>query len=463
MRAIDIAQKVNSGEVTALEIITKTLAGIKEKNPSLNAFLEIFEEEALNRAKEIDALPQGKKGRLAGVPVAIKDNILYEGHICSCASKMLANYKAPYTATVVKKLLKEGAVIVGRTNMDEFAMGSSNENSAFGPVKNPLDLARVPGGSSGGSAAAVASGMVPVALGSDTGGSIRQPAAFCGVVGIKPTYGRVSRYGLTAFASSADQIGPITNNIEDNELVLSVISGQDKKDSTSKSCPEEKQEKQTKQNLIVGVPADFVENLESETALAFKQAVELLKTKGVQIKEVSLPHAKYAAPCYHILTSSEASSNLARFDGLRYGYTAQNTKDLEDTYLKNRTAFGAEVKRRIILGTFSLSSAHAGDFYLQAQKVRELIKQDFQKALKEVDVIIMPTTPNGAFKIGEVEDILTLYLADLFTCPANMAGIPALSIPFGKDKNNMPLGLQICANYFDEDLLYKTAKLAEGK
>lgn len=460
MTVTDIAKKVNSGEVTALEVITKTLAGIKEKNPSLNAFLEIFEEEAVKRAKEIDALPQGKKGRLAGVPVAIKDNILYEGHICSCASKMLANYKAPYTATVVKKLLKEGAIIVGRTNMDEFAMGSSNENSAFGPVKNPLDLTRVPGGSSGGSAAVVASGMVPVALGSDTGGSIRQPAAFCGVVGIKPTYGSVSRYGLTAFASSADQIGPITNNIEDNELVLSVISGQDKKDSTSRPCPKEKQ---AKQNLTIGVPSDFVANLEKETAIAFKQAVELFKSKGVQIKEVSLPHAKYAAPCYHIITASEASSNLARFDGLRYGYAAQNTKDLEDTYLKNRTAFGAEVKRRIILGTFSLSSAHAGDFYLQAQKVRELIKQDFQKALKEVDAIIMPTAPNGAFKIGEVEDILTLYLADLFTCPANMAGIPALSIPFGKDKNNMPLGLQICANYFDENLLYKTASLLGGK
>ena len=460
MRAIDIAKKVNSGEISALEIITKTLAGIKEKNPSLNAFLEIFEEDALNRAKEIDALPQGKRGRLAGVPVAIKDNILYEGHICSCASKMLENYKAPYTATVVKKLLKEGAVIVGRTNMDEFAMGSSNENSAFGPVKNPLDLARVPGGSSGGSAAAVASGMVPVALGSDTGGSIRQPAAFCGVVGIKPTYGSVSRYGLTAFASSADQIGPITNNIGDNELVLSVISGQDKKDSTSKPAPQNKAEKQ---NITLGIPSDFLADLKGEAAESFKQAVELFKSKGVQIKEISLPHAKYAAPCYHILTSSEASSNLARFDGLRYGYAAQNTKDLEDTYLKNRTAFGPEVKRRIILGTFSLSSAHAGDFYLQAQKVRELIKQDFQKALKEVDAIIMPTTPNGAFKIGEVEDILTLYLADLFTCPANMAGIPALTVPFGKDKNNMPLGLQIGANYFDENLLYKTASLIGGE
>ena len=460
MKAIDIAQKVNSGEVSALEIITKTLADIKEKNPSLNAFLEIFEEDALKRAKEIDALPQGKKGRLAGVPVAIKDNILFEGHICSCASKMLENYKAPYTATVVKKLLKEGAVIVGRTNMDEFAMGSSNENSAFGPVKNPLDTARVPGGSSGGSAVAVASGMVPVALGSDTGGSIRQPAAFCGVVGIKPTYGCVSRYGLTAFASSADQIGPITNNIEDNELVLSVISGQDKKDSTSKPAPQNKQEKQ---NIMLGVPSDFLADLKGEAAAAFKQAVELLKTKGVQIKEISLPHAKYAAPCYHIITASEASSNLARFDGLRYGYTTKGTKDLENTYLKNRTAFGPEVKRRIILGTFSLSSAHAGDFYLQAQKVRELIKQDFQKALKEVDAIIMPTTPNGAFKIGEVEDILTLYLTDLFTCPANMAGVPALTVPFGKDKNNMPLGLQICANYFNENLLYKTAALVGGK
>jgi len=459
MTASEIAKKVNSGELKAQDITAQTLAVIKEKNPSLNAFLEVFEADALARAKEIDALPQGQRGRLAGVPVAIKDNILYEGHICSCASKMLANYKAPYSATVVKKLLKEGAVIVGRTNMDEFAMGSSNENSAFGPVKNPLDLERVPGGSSGGSAAAVASGMVPVALGSDTGGSIRQPAAFCGVVGIKPTYGTVSRFGLTAFASSADQIGPITNNIEDNKLVLSVISGQDKKDSTSLQAPQDKQEKQ---NIVLGVPTDFVANLEPAAAAAFKEAVELFKSKGVQIKDVSLPHAKYAAPCYHILTASEASSNLARFDGLRYGYTAENTKDLEDTYLKNRTAFGAEVKRRIILGTFSLSSAHAGDFYLQAQKVRELIKQDFEKALKEVDAIIMPTTPSGAFKIGEVEDIVSLYLADLFTCPANMAGIPALTVPFGKDKNNMPLGLQICANYFDEDILYKAAQLIGG-
>lgn len=460
MRASEIAKKVNSGELKAQDIIAQTLAVIKEKNPALNAFLEVFEADALARAKEIDALPQGQKGALAGVPVAIKDNILYQGHIASCASKMLANYKAPYSATVVKKLLKEGAIIVGRTNMDEFAMGSSNENSAFGPVKNPLDVARVPGGSSGGSAAAVASGMVPVALGSDTGGSIRQPASFCGVVGIKPTYGSVSRYGLTAFASSADQIGPITNNIEDNKLVLSVISGEDKKDSTSLPTPQNKQEKK---NIILGVPTDFLANLEPATAAAFKQAVELFKSKGVQIKEVSLPHAKYAAPCYHILTASEASSNLARFDGLRYGYSAGNTKDLDDTYLKNRTAFGPEVKRRIILGTFSLSSAHAGDFYLQAQKVRELIKQDFEKALKEVDAIIMPTTPSGAFKIGEVEDIVSLYLADLFTCPANMAGVPALTVPFGKDKNNMPLGLQICANYFDEDTLYKAAQLIGGE
>ena len=458
MTATEIAKKVNLGEISAQDIIAQTLAIIKEKNPSLNAFLEVFEVDALARAKEIDALPQGKKGRLAGVPVAIKDNILYEGHTVSCASKMLENYKAPYSATVVKKLLKEGAIIIGRTNMDEFAMGSSNENSAFGPVKNPLDLTRVPGGSSGGSAAAVASGMVPVALGSDTGGSIRQPASFCGVVGIKPTYGKVSRYGLTAFASSADQIGPITNNIEDNELVLSIISGEDKKDSTSKPCPQTKQEK-TK--FMLGIPFDFLSNLVPETANAFNQAVELLKSKGAEIKEISLPHAKYSAPCYHILTASEASSNLARFDGLRYGYSAKNTKDLEDTYLKNRTAFGAEVKRRIILGTFSLSSAHSGDFYLKAQKVRELIKQDFQKAFKDVDAIIMPTTPSGAFEIGKVEDILTLYLADLFTCPANMAGIPSLTVPFGKDKNNMPLGLQICGNY--EDILYKVAALMGGK
>ncbi len=458
--AAQISALIKQGKLTAVQAVQESLAKIKELNGAINAFLEVFEEEALARAKEIDANPD-KKGRLIGVPVAIKDNIAFKGHTCSCASKMLQNYKAVYDATVVQKLLDEGAIIIGRTNMDEFAMGSSNENSAFGPVKNPLDLERVPGGSSGGSAAAVAAGMVPVALGSDTGGSIRQPAAFCGLYGIKPTYGRVSRYGLVAFASSADQIGPITATLEDNALVLSVLSGADEKDST---CSKNPQFQNTAQEgpLTIGIPSEFLENLNPEILAAVKAAKEKLAAKGVIFKDISLPNAKYASPCYYILTSSEASSNLARFDGLRFGAKAEGAKDLEDAYLKNRAAFGPEVKRRIMLGTFSLSSAHAADYYKKAQKVRDIIRQDFINAFKEVDIILTPTTPNTAFKIGEkVDDLISLYLSDLYTAPANIAGVPALSAPFGKDSKNLPIGLQFYGNNFDEAALYRAAKLLE--
>lgn len=458
--ARQILTEIREGKTTAVKAVEESLKTIKELNPKINAFLEIFEEEALKKAAEIDTKPLDKRGRLAGLPIAIKDNILYEGHKVSCASKMLENFVAPYSASVVEKLLKEDAIIIGRTNMDEFAMGSSNENSAFGAVKNPHDLTRVPGGSSGGSAAAVASGMVSVALGSDTGGSVRQPASFCGVCGVKPTYGSVSRYGLIAFASSLDQIAPITLDSQDNALILSVISAEDKKDS-SYTKPFVLKEENIK-DLTIGIPTDFLNGLNEEIFSALNKAREILTKQGFKVKEITLPYAKYSSPCYYILAGSEASSNLARFDGLRYGFSDKTAKDLEETYLKDRAAFGPEVKRRIMTGTYCLGSAHAQDYYLQAQKVRQIIKEDFERAFSEVDIILMPTSPSTAFKIGEkINNILDLYLADLYTVPANMVGVPALSIPFGKDKSNLPIGIQFYGNYFEENKLYALAKILE--
>ena len=462
MNAREIAAKVRKGELKAEELVKDCIAKIKELNPKLNAFLEIFEASALEQARVIDAKEPEQRGRLAGVCVAIKDNILYKGHIASCASKMLEHYKAPYNSTVVEHLLKEDAIIIGRTNMDEFAMGSSNENSAFGPVRNPVDTERVPGGSSGGSAAAVASGMVTMALGSDTGGSIRQPASFCGIYGIKPTYGLVSRYGLVAFASSADQIGPLTSDLEDNAFLLEVLSGHDEKDSTSAERPAFSMQEVKTEELTIGIPMDFLENLNPEILACLNKAKDNLAEKGIKFKEISLPYAKYASPCYYILTSSEASSNLARFDGLRYGYKDNSANDLENSYLKNRAEFGPEVKRRIMLGTFSLGSAHAEDYYLKAQKVRNLIRADFENAFKEVDAILMPAAPNTAFKLGEkTEDLISLYLSDLYTAPANIAGVPALSFPYGKDSKGLPIGLQFYANRFEEAKLYALAKVLE--
>lgn len=458
--ARQIIQEIKEGKITAVQAVLESLKVIKELNPKINAFLEVYEEEALKKAEEIDNKPLDKRGRLAGLPIAVKDNILYKGHKATCASKMLENFVAPYNASVVEKLLKEDAIIIGRTNMDEFAMGSSNENSAFGPVKNPHDLTRVPGGSSGGSAAAVASGMVSVALGSDTGGSVRQPSAFCGVCGVKPTYGSVSRYGLIAFASSLDQIAPITLDSQDNAFILSIISAEDKKDS-SYTKPFILKEEETK-DLTIGIPTDFLAGLNEEILSAINKAKESFIKQGIKVKEITLPYAKYSSPCYYILAGSEASSNLARFDGLRYGFSDKTAKDLEETYLKDRAKFGPEVKRRIMTGTYCLGSAHAQDYYLQAQKVRQIIKEDFQRVLKEVDIILMPTTPGTAFKLGEkINNILELYLADLYTVPANMAGLPALSVPFGKDKNNLPIGVQLYGNYFEENKLYALAKILE--
>lgn len=460
--AIQIINEIKEGKTTAVQTVLESLKVIKELNPKINAFLEVYEEEALKKAEEIDKKPLEQRGRLAGLPIAIKDNILYKGHKVSCASKMLENFVAPYNSSVVEKLLKEDAIIIGRTNMDEFAMGSSNENSAFGVVKNPHDLTRVPGGSSGGSAAAVASGMVSVALGSDTGGSVRQPSAFCGVCGVKPTYGSVSRYGLIAFASSLDQIAPITLDSQDNALILSIISAEDKRDS-SYTKPFVLKEENVK-DLTIGIPTDFLEGLNEEILAAINNAKETFIKQGIKIKEITLPYAKYSSPCYYILAGSEASSNLARFDGLRYGFSDKTATDLEDTYLKDRAKFGPEVKRRIMTGTYCLGSAHAQDYYLQAQKVREIIKEDFQRAFREVDIILLPTTPSTAFKLGEkINNILELYLADLYTVPANMAGLPALSVPFGKDKNNLPIGVQLYGNYFEENKIYGLAKILEQR
>ena len=469
MKAREIADQIRNGPMTAAEAVESCLDKIKELNPQINAFIEVFETEALQRAARIDAKPDGKKGALAGVCVALKDNMEYKGHTMSCGSKMLANYKAGYNAAVVERLLAADAIIIGRANMDEFAMGSSNETSAFGPVKNPRDLSRVPGGSSGGSAAAVASGMVPVALGSDTGGSIRQPAAFCGIVGMKPTYGRVSRRGLAAFASSLDQIGPMTADIADNALVLSVISGADKDDSTTAAKPAFAPRDIDIKNLTVGIPQDFIKDLNPQMLAALDKAKDLLQNRGVKFKDISLPNAKYALPAYYIVACSEASSNLARFDGLRYGYKAQGANNLEETYLKNRAAFGPEVKRRIMLGTYSLGSAHAQDYYVKAKKVCEVIKRDFTDAFSGqgplpsgIDAILAPATPTTAFKLNDKSmSLVDIYNSDLYTVPANIAGVPAVSVPFGVDDRNLPVGLQFYGNYFEEDKIYALAAALE--
>ncbi|HUT86220.1 MAG TPA: Asp-tRNA(Asn)/Glu-tRNA(Gln) amidotransferase subunit GatA [Elusimicrobiales bacterium] len=461
-----IVSDVNGGKITAVELTKRTIENIKKTDGNINAFLEVFERSAALRAKEIDEKrSKGKPlGRLAGVCVAIKDNILYKDYTASCGSKMLENYKAVYNSTVVEKLLAEDAIIIGRTNMDEFAMGSSCENSAYGPTKNPADLTRVPGGSSGGSAAAVAGGMVPLAFGSDTSGSVRQPAAFCGSVGLRPTYGCVSRYGLVAFASSLDQIGPLTNSVADCALAASVISGFDPKDQTSSDKGGgnylEKAKKINIKNLTIGIAKEyFSDDLDGEIAGIIKSAADSLKKQGAKIIDISLPHTKYAVPAYYIIAPSEASSNLARFDGIRYGYSAvKGNKDLllKEVYEKSRNAgFGAEVKRRIMLGTYSLSSGYYDAYYLKAQKVRALIKKDFENAFKKVDLILTPSTPTPAFKLGEkTDDPISMYLSDVFSCPSALAGVCAINVPCGKTKNGLPVGLQLMANYFEEEKLF---------
>lgn len=465
-------KKIHDGllekEFSALELCQEYLGRIKQVDKKIHAFLTLAEEIALNQARMIDEMIfQGRKiPTLAGIPVAIKDNILVEGVRCTAGSKILENYIAPYDATVIKKLKREGALILGKTNLDEFAMGSSTENSAFGPTKNPCDISRVPGGSSGGSATAVATDMSVFALGSDTGGSVRQPASFCGIVGLKPTYGAVSRYGLIAFASSLDQIGLMTKSIEDAEIVFEIISGKDELDSTSIKFLNQnlKFNIPDLKFLKIGIPKEyFVEGIDSEVKNLVEKAIKTYEESGAKIEEISLPHTKYALPTYYIIAPSEASANLARYDGVRYGKKIE-TKSLLEHYLKFRDeGFGDEVKRRIMLGTFSLSSGYYEAYYKRAQKAREKIFEDFENAFKKVDVIFTPTAPTPAFKIGEkAKDPLQMYLSDIFTVSANLATLPAVSIPCGK-VGELPVGFQIIGKPFEEIKILEIGKFYESQ
>jgi len=451
------------------EVVRAYLEEIQKKEPEINAFLEI-DQKLLEKAEEIDEeiSQESDFPLLKGIPCAIKDNILVKGFKCTAGSKILENFQAVYDATCIGRLKKEGVIILGKTNLDEFAMGSSTERSAFKITKNPKDLTRVPGGSSGGSAAAVAAEECCFALGSDTGGSIRQPASFCGVVGLKPTYGAVSRYGLIAFASSLDQIGPITKTVEDCEIVFEVIGGKDPKDSTSveiKSKVKSQKSKLEIENLKIGIPKEyFTEGIEPEVKKVIEATVKKIEKEGAKIEEISLPHTKYAIPCYYIIATSEASANLARYDGIKYGMSKSNllNSDLLDVYLKTRgEGFGEEVKRRIMLGTYALSAGYYKAFYLRAQKVRTKILEDFQEAFQKVNVIFTPVSPFVAFKIGEkIDNPLQMYLADIFTVSVNLAGLPALSLPCG-EVNNLPVGLQIIAPHFQEKLIFEIGKYLE--
>jgi len=462
-----IIASITSGEKTAEQITRESLARIAEVNPCVNALVEVFEQDALAQAKAVDAKKaRGEKlGPLAGVPVAIKDNMLYKGHKATCCSKMLENYVAPYTATVVEKLIAADAVIIGRANMDEFAMGSTNQHSIYGPAKNPLDTSRVPGGSSGGSAAAVAAGMVPLALGTDTGGSVRQPAGFCGIVGIKPGYGRISRYGIIAFASSADQVGVLATNVKDAATALEVLAGKDVHDSTSLEFPVPAYSQQFTSDLKgvkIGLPNGFLDGLNEEIKTCVEKAAANLKARGAELVAVDVPHAKYAAPCYYIITSAEASSNLSRYDGIRYGHSERNAADLNTCYEGSRTPFGIEVKKRIIIGSYALTSERYEACFLKAMKVREKIREDFKKVFARVDVLLTPTSPTTAFKIGQKdENPLAMYLADLYTCQGNIGGLAGISVPFGKDKQNLPIGIQFYGPILQEEKILNVANHLE--
>ena len=464
----ELSDLVKSKEVKPSEIISSFAERTEQVEPKIQSYVSNLMEQAIEKAKEKDEQLAGLDNipDLFGLPIAIKDNINVFGTKTTCSSKMLENYESIYDATVIKKLNQQGYIITGKTNLDEFAMGSSTENSAFFTTKNPWDLDRVPGGSSGGSAAAVGSGIVPASLGSDTGGSIRQPASFCGVVGLKPTYGRVSRYGLVAFASSLDQIGPITRTVEDSALLMNVIAGKDERDSTSADVPVPDFTQKLNQDikgLKIGLPKEyFIEELDETVKQQIMDTVKQLEKEGAEIQEISLPYTQYAIETYYIIAPSEASSNLARFDGVRYGHRASEYKDLEEMYSKTRDeGFGAEVKRRIMLGTYALSSGYYDAYYLKAQKVRTLIYNDFMNAYKDVDVIISPTTPDVAFKIGEkVSDPIQMYLSDIFTVSANMATIPAISVPCGF-KDGLPIGLQIMGKPFDEPTILQVANHVE--
>lgn len=461
----ELMDKLNKKEITSEDITKSYVSRINEKEDNIEAFVTVLSEEAENKAKEIDQkIEKGEiTNKLAGIPIGIKDNICTKGIKTTCSSKMLEDFISPYDATVMDKINAENLITIGKLNMDEFAMGGSTENSYFKKTKNPWNLNKVPGGSSGGSAAAVASQMVPWALGSDTGGSIRQPASFCGVVGLKPTYGLVSRYGLVAFASSLDQIGPITKDVRDSAILLNIIAGHDEKDSTSVDMPKKDYEKALTgdvKGLKIGVPKEFFgEGINEEVKKSLKQAIETYKELGAEVEEFSLDIAKYALATYYIIACAEASSNLGRFDGIRYTYRAKDFKDLKDLYKKTRSeGFGAEVKRRIILGTYVLSSGYYDAYYKKAQQVRTLVMNEFNKGFEKYDVILTPTAPTVAFGIGEKSNNpLEMYLADICTVSINIAGLPGISVPCGIDSKGMPIGMQLIGNRFQEETILNAA------
>ena len=467
----ELQDKLSKKEITSTQIVEAYQKRIEEKEDEVQAFVTTLPKEAVEEAKEIDEKITKNEisGNFAGIPIGIKDNMCTKGIKTTCSSKMLENFVAPYDATVIEKLKDENMIIMGKLNMDEFAMGGSTEYSYFKKTKNPWNLNKVPGGSSGGSAAAVAAGMVPWALGSDTGGSIRQPASLCGVVGLKPTYGLVSRYGLVAFASSLDQIGPITKDVYDSCLLLNLIAGHDEKDTTSADIEKKDYTKALKNDvkgLKIGVPKEFFgEGINSEVKECLEKAIETYKELGAQIEEFSLDIAQYSLATYYIIACAEASSNLGRFDGIRYGYRAKNVKSLKELYRKSRSeGFGAEVKRRIILGTYVLSSGYYDAYYKKAQQVRTLVMKEFNDAFEKYDVILTPTSPTVAFDIGsKTTNPLEMYLSDICTVSVNIAGLPGISIPCGVDSQGMPVGMQLIGNKFCEETILNAAYTFEQK
>ena len=460
-----LSDKIKKGELSSKELVLSLSDRIKEVDDKIGAYVSYDTKKTLEQAEKLDNM-QDKKGVLFGIPVALKDNIVSYGDITSAASKILKTYVGTYDATVVSRMKRAGIIPFGKANMDEFAMGSSNENSSVKQVSNPFDLDRIPGGSSGGSAAMVAAGEAFIALGSDTGGSVRQPAALCGLVGLKPTYGRVSRYGLMAFGSSLDQIGILAKKSVDVAAMLEVIAGYDEMDATTSEMPVPEYTKLINKDikdLVIGLPKEyFTQDLDKDIKQNIEKAIEELKKLGVKFKEISLPHTKYAIASYYIISSAEAASNLSRYDGVRYGVRASN-ESVEDMYVKTRTqGFGSEVKRRIMIGNYVLCSGFYDAYYKKASQVRRLIKQDFENALKEVDIILTPTSPVLAFKKGEkIKDPVTMYLSDIYTVSINLAGLPALSVPSGLI-NGLPVGMQLISNYFREDLLLNVANIYEG-
>ena len=463
----ELHQQLTTKERSAVEIAQAQIDQAQAVEPQLNSFVSLTAEKAMAQARAVDdKIAAGEDiGLLAGIPIALKDNLCTKGIRTTCSSRMLENFVPPYESTVTARLDAAGAVFVGKTNLDEFAMGGSTENSAFGPSKNPWDVACVPGGSSGGSAAAVAGGQAPISLGSDTGGSIRQPASFCGIVGMKPTYGLVSRFGLVAFASSLDQIGPFGRTVEDTAILLGAIAGHDPKDATSLKVDIPDYTQSLKSDLKgrkVGIIKEtFGDGLDDEVGAAVQAAIDQLKALGAEVKTISCPRFNYGVSAYYIIAPCEASANLARYDGVRYGLRSKEP-NLLSMYNKTRSeGFGDEVKRRIMIGTYALSAGYYDAFYLKAQKVRTLMKQDFEKAFEDVDVLVSPTVPTAAFKIGENDDPLSMYLLDLMTIPVNMAGLPGMSIPCGFTKSGLPIGLQLVSNVLREDLLFEVGHAYE--